>query len=80
MLHGQIAVNDNVIGGWSAQVVEGASKDNARTYQCEVAWVSRTGEQITKTFQVTHRESDGPIALASRVLAHADTVSRWRRP
>lgn len=77
-LHGEIASNSERLVQWAAQrTITG--EHGTHTYTCEVSWIDDGNREIMKRFEVSHRESDGPIALASKVLSRADSASRWRR-
>lgn len=72
MLHGDIKVNDHVIGSWRAvnETVHNGP-DAVNTYRVTVAYTNiRNFHQVAK-FYVMHRYGDGALILASKILAEA---------
>lgn len=70
-LHGDIRVNGHFLGDWSAQRVSNVDDavldpDTVSEYRCRVLT-----RDIDKEFYVNHRYGDGPVVLATKVLAGA---------
>lgn len=68
-LHGDIQVNGHLLGEWSAQRVSNVDDavldpDTVSEYRCRVLT-----RDIDKEFYVNHRYGDGPVVLATKVLA-----------
>lgn len=77
-LHGTIAVNEQVIGGWSAVRGEDTSPPNrVYRYTCEVVRFEPY-EQIH--FHLHHAYTDGAVALAAAVLTKAQRLMRDEEP
>jgi hypothetical protein len=70
MLHGDIKVNDKPIGHWSARRLRRFPAE-VNEYECEVeinGW--------SREFHVSHRFSNGALALVTKVLVQADMELR----
>lgn len=68
-LHGIISVNNEVIGGWSAErlgPLDDVADDTLCSYRCTVNEFGPQGVNVT--FDLTHRYGDGAFALAALVL------------
>lgn len=72
-LHGALAVNSVIIGGWQARRMEPLKPDrDLYTYACQIDRFASPSEPGSRfTFTVQHYYSQGAIALAARVLAKA---------
>lgn len=67
-LHGNIQINHNTIGEWSAQRAAAHPNGNY-IYLCRVRYVEHGNVLSTKrSFFTTHAYGAGALALASRVL------------
>lgn len=69
MLHGDIKVNQHLIGSWTAvrqQLLE--SVEQVSDYKCEVHWYA---PRENYGFEVHHRYSDGADALVVRIMVKA---------
>ncbi len=71
-LHGAIAVNGQVIGGWQATRMEPLeSGRDVYDYDCQVDWWSPHSLPQRHTFVLAHYYSHGAVALAAKVLGKA---------
>lgn len=75
-LHGEIKVNDLVIGGWEAQRTTPRLDKDKRdgenyTYRCKVWRRMEDGKEWREEFEVRHWYEDGALELASKVLRQA---------
>lgn len=71
-LHGQIQVNGQVIGGWSAVRRDEPAKSGEYVYDCDVQMLPYGQRPATReTFAVSHSFAAGAVALAAKVLAQA---------
>lgn len=70
MLHGEIKVNGDEVGDWSAIRREKnvVAQDFEHTYDCRVT-IQRSYK--VREFTVKHRYGDGAAALAQKVLSQA---------
>lgn len=66
-LHGEIKVNDRVIGSWSARRINPLTDDADEMHEYEVA-VNMIDEGLV-TSKVTHFYADGEAILAAKALA-----------
>lgn len=65
-LHGELKVNGDVIGTWSARRLARVPEE-VNEYECYVQMVGADARE----FHVEHRFADGAEALAAKVLAEA---------
>lgn len=76
MLHGEIKVNHNEIGRWTAVRKEryfGDGEDQFYEsdyfkYECHMDYRNGAGYPMEAAFTVVHRFGDGAVLLASKVL------------
>lgn len=74
-LHGDLSVNAQTLGGWTAQRLEPITQPDPDTV-CRYRWSQwRRSDDLagidTVTGEVTHRYGDGPELLGALVLANA---------
>lgn len=68
MLHGKIQVNDQTVGYWQARrLYPSLLYPEALAYRCEVSCLTSDGPR-TVYFEVDHKEEDGALTLAQKVL------------
>lgn len=76
-LHGEVKVNGQVIGAWSARRLEPLENvydpdAEMHTYECTYTWPQPIfGYEDTVTFSVRHMYGDGAEALAAQVFLQA---------
>jgi hypothetical protein len=76
-LHGEIKVNGQVIGAWSARRLSPTLAESSTicTYECGVDYLPREGgpseEPVEQRFHLEHRYGEGAVALASKILTRA---------
>lgn len=71
MLHGEIKVNEIVIGEWTAEREEPVALD-VHMYACTVKYRNLAGYPLRADFRVKHRHSNGAVALAAHILSEAN--------
>lgn len=69
-LHGEVKVNHNTIGEWSA-VRKEAVENSVHRYECVVEYRNIRGYLTKAEFNVEHAYGDGALMLASKVLSEA---------
>jgi hypothetical protein len=70
-LHGQIMVNTEVIGAWSARrMTMLPDPDGTAPYECYVTMYADDPPRVT-AFEMRHRYDDGALVLVSKVIAEA---------
>ena len=71
-LHGQVYVQDQAIGYWSARRTEPLERGrDGYTYDCWVAWHASTDRAASHvSFSLLHNYSEGAGALAAKVLGY----------
>ena len=70
MLHGEIKVNDIVVGDWTAVRAEQVALD-VHMYDCTVKYRNLAGYPLRGDFRVRHRYSNGAVALSAHILSEA---------
>lgn len=71
-LHGEIKVNHNIIGEWSAQRAGIAGNDYI--YRCRINYTTERGYTHERTFWVRHNYNAGALALAGMVMIQSQYV------
>jgi hypothetical protein len=74
-LHGDIKVNDHLIGSWRARNMGGTS-DGWTKYSVTVAHTDNAGYHKVADFVLDHKAGEGALVLASKVLAEAGKYLR----
>lgn len=71
MLHGDIKVNDRVIGTWEACNQGGTPGSDYVSYAVKVEYEGHDGYHYNAEYTIYHVPSHGPLTLASKVLGSA---------
>jgi hypothetical protein len=69
-LHGDIKVNDHLIGSWRARNM-GETSDGWTKYGVTVAYTDNAGYHQVADFVLEHIRGDGALVLAAKVLLEA---------
>lgn len=70
-LHGELKVNYNEIGKWSA-VRAGRAEDGDFIYRCRIEYRDEKGYPLERLFFIKHAYGDGAVALTAKVMLKAD--------
>lgn len=68
-MHGDICVNDRIIGTWSARRRDFNPGSGVAIYDCHTRSTDRNIQ-----FEVVHTRSEGPLVLATKVLTEAQRI------